>query len=296
MELKREIEAANKIAYSKYSERPSFLRGVNQGTFNPYSFIFRCTNEVINSKEYTDCLKDRNKILSVIASGDQILNSILYGAKDIDGFDISIFPKYYLNLKIAAIKELNSKDYIEFFYGKNAFNRKVYNKISKNLNPNNKEFWDTLINNPKSKKLAASELFCTEFVDKEDAKYYNPYLYEENYNELKSKINNINIRYHNGDIFELCKKLRKGYDLVNLSSIMFCEVCPPPFDKQKKLYSKFSLGDNGLLLSYVFNTDYNMRFTGWNELPKEDNFYYVDVEDIDGKKNDGLILYKKIKQ
>ena len=62
--------------------------------------------EIINSRAYIDCLVDRKKVLSTIASGDQILNSILYGAKDIEGFDISVFPKYYLNLKIAAIKNL----------------------------------------------------------------------------------------------------------------------------------------------------------------------------------------------
>ena len=35
---------------------------------------------------------------------------------NIDAFDISVFPKYFANLKIAAIKAIDEKEYIEFFF------------------------------------------------------------------------------------------------------------------------------------------------------------------------------------
>jgi hypothetical protein len=66
-------------------------------------------------------------------------------------------------------------------------------------------------------------------------------------------------------------------------------------DKQKILYERFSLNDNGNVLSYVFNTEYNKKYTGWEKLPDYNDFYYTDVTDINGKKEDGIIVYKKVK-
>ena len=57
--------------------------------YNLSSGIYRGTNEMISSKEYTSFITNRERILSVIASGDQILNSILLGSNDVEAFDIS---------------------------------------------------------------------------------------------------------------------------------------------------------------------------------------------------------------
>ncbi len=85
--------------------------------YGDISGIYRFTNEVMSSKEYKDAITDKEKILSVLSSGDQIINSILLGSKEIEGFDISRFPKYYLMLKLAALKGLNKKEYLDFFFG-----------------------------------------------------------------------------------------------------------------------------------------------------------------------------------
>ena len=44
---------------------------------------------------YKDYLKNSRRILSVISSGDQIIESITSEKKIIDCFDISKYPKYY---------------------------------------------------------------------------------------------------------------------------------------------------------------------------------------------------------
>ena len=58
------------------------------------SMIYKRSNERIEA--YYHHLQDKEKVLSVIASGDQVLNCILGGSKVIDLFDISVFPKYFL--------------------------------------------------------------------------------------------------------------------------------------------------------------------------------------------------------
>lgn len=79
----------------------------NGKTFHNTSVIYRTSNERIC--DYIEYLKNKKKMLSVIASGDQILNSILVNSFNIDAFDISAFPKYFLKLKMAAIRALSPK-------------------------------------------------------------------------------------------------------------------------------------------------------------------------------------------
>ena len=71
-------------------------------TFDEHSFIYKKTNERL--QDIGDILENKKKILCVIGSGDQILNILLTNPEQIDAFDISVFPMYFLELKIAAIK------------------------------------------------------------------------------------------------------------------------------------------------------------------------------------------------
>src|SRR5574344_2777305 len=59
-------------------------------------------------------VKDKN-VLTVTGSGDQILYSILLGARNVDNFDINFLSYYMLELKLAAIKVLDVKEYLNFF-------------------------------------------------------------------------------------------------------------------------------------------------------------------------------------
>ena len=102
-----DIKVAQKIvshSKSNVSEKP----------YHSNSFIYRTTNEEIS--KYQFLLENKDSILSVIASGNQILNNIFAGGKNITGFDISTFPKYYLNLQIGALEVFNLDEFIKFFY------------------------------------------------------------------------------------------------------------------------------------------------------------------------------------
>lgn len=64
--------------------------------FEELSGIYRFTNEDITS--YFHHLENKERVLTVIGSGSQILNGVLAGTRNFDCFDISIFPEYYLHL------------------------------------------------------------------------------------------------------------------------------------------------------------------------------------------------------
>ena len=83
--------------------------------FHNTSAVYKVSNERI--QDYHKYLTAKKRMLSVIASGDQILCGILEGTKEVDAFDISRFPKYFLYLKMAAIKALSREEYLDFFYG-----------------------------------------------------------------------------------------------------------------------------------------------------------------------------------
>ena len=67
--------------------------------------IYPFTNE--NLFEYYNKNLENKRVISVTSSGDHILHAALGGAKEIIGFDINRFCKYYCALKIALIKTYN---------------------------------------------------------------------------------------------------------------------------------------------------------------------------------------------
>ena len=96
---------------------------------------------------YFHHLKDKKNILSVVGSGCQIANSLLAGSRNIDTFDISIFPIYFMHLKLASILALSREDFLKFYFSDDReilFSDEMYNKISLYLNGKHKEFWNYL--------------------------------------------------------------------------------------------------------------------------------------------------------
>ena len=47
------------------------------------SLIYKFTNEYMSDPNYIKLVSDNDRVLSVIGSGDQILNAILFGSKKI---------------------------------------------------------------------------------------------------------------------------------------------------------------------------------------------------------------------
>ena len=88
--LNQDIRKAQKIVSGAYSP-------LKDKEFHQDSFIYKTSNEDI--RKYQNFLSERENIFSITASGDQILNSILLGAKKVTACDISRFPNYFLALK-----------------------------------------------------------------------------------------------------------------------------------------------------------------------------------------------------
>jgi hypothetical protein len=301
MSIKEDITDAKDIIRDNNYERV---------LFTDKSFIYRSTNENINNPIYRELLSSNRSVLSVIGSGDQILNSILFDSYNIDAFDISKFPKYFLEFKIAAIKKLSYDEYLSMFYDNLPFSKKLYKKVLDGLKGEPKEFWESIAkykglsigkNNYSPRDVYFSNLFEKGQTSSIKAITNNPYLNRYYYTLLKRKLSNASINYINGNIIDICNNLEKGYDLINLSNICMYESdaiksvsLESTTDKYKDLVTNLKINPNGKVLSYfmgyvIGGTIHRYIDKFYIKDPRFDVYEVHNENDI----NDAIVVYSK---
>ena len=97
---------------------------------NPHFYINGSDNVIL---PVSRTVKEGDTVLAVGASGDYMLDSILYGAKEVVNFDINSIQYYVCCLKIWAIQVLDYKEFIDFFTNfrtsNDYLNYKVFERI-----------------------------------------------------------------------------------------------------------------------------------------------------------------------
>lgn len=221
----------------------------NEKIFHDSSFMYMTTNEKINL--YQQLLKNKHNVLSVIGSGDQILNTLLEGSDNIDAFDISRFPKYLLELKKAAIIGLSRDEFIDFFFNadihKDEYYDDLYFKINTLLKDEYKVFWDGLFNFYDWSEITRSPLFSSQTISTNTIINNNIYL--SRFNELKTIVANATINYITDDIYKIVLSNKKYYDVINLSSIMYYS------NNYRDLLHNLPLTSDGIALTYLYSVN-----------------------------------------
>lgn len=275
--LKEDIITAQKIVSCSFNN-------MNKENYHGNSFIYRFTNEKIN--EYQKYLENRKKVLTVTASGDQILNSVLAGTKEIDSYDISRFPRYFFELKKAAILSLSKEEYLQFFVeggvSKKEFSYELYEKVEENLNGDAYKFWDSLFQFFDEEEIYHSSLFSRETVLSESIKQMNPYLNGNNYEKLKSNLKEAHIEHHVGNIKELEVLKNKSYDLINLSSIIYYSFSK--MDEYEAFLDQLNLNEGGVALTYLYKLRDNMI--------SDSLLSKCDIDKFDNS-NEAVMVYKR---
>ena len=232
--------------------------------------IFPFTTE--NIAGYIDCFDLEDKtLLTVGSSGDQVINTVLKGAREVTLLDINPCAKYYYYLKEAGILEFDLSEFNKFFRyircydypkylnnNKKVFNKMCYRKLKdtlQNLDNDSYLFWNELFS-----EYAPEEARILLFNLDEPANYKikrsNLYLQSEKlYNETKNKLPKAEKKFITGDVLET--EISQTFDNIWLSDI----------DKQlrfkeiEKLTNKFieNLNDEGrLLINYLYTSDYDI--------------------------------------
>lgn len=210
-------------------------------------------------------LKDKS-LLTVGSSGDQIINAILKGSKDITLLDVNPYVEFYYYLKIACLLELDYNDFLYFlcptivypeYYRTNTklYNKETFNKIKLTLKSINKEaylFWNTLFELYESYTI--KNLFMEDVYDEKTIKRINPYLSSNiAYDETKNRLKNIEISFNKGNLFDA--NINDSYDNIWLSNIggrLKINETATMIIKMMKY-----LNDDGMLLAwYQYKTNY----------------------------------------
>ena len=216
------------------------------------------TTENING--YYDKLDFKGKkVLTVVASSDHVFEAILRGAKEVDGFDISINSILFYYLKEAAVKSLDYEDYINFFFVENrCFSKEKYEIIRNNLSGKALEYWNKIFNcdREKSLELIKSMLlgrgFYISFLQANiKLSLLSSYLSEYNYNKLKQMINNVKINIKQRDIVDI-NGIEGMYDYIIFSNI-FEYQDNEQFKILIEQYRNFLTQTGSIIVGYVYH-------------------------------------------
>jgi len=279
------MEKRDPIELAQLIVRGSYINFNYNQAYGDTSSIYKFSNENISS--YFNYLQNKEKALTVIGSGGQIINGILAGTRDFDCFDISVFPEYYLYLQLASILALSKEEYLEYYFSDDRdvlFCDEFYDKISPKLKGDYKEFWDTLYMFDDGIDIYNSLLFKSDLFFRQNIIENNPYLQDGNYEKLKSILQKETIKINPMVTDVTASSFPTSYDLINLSNVLTYHF------KSIEEYGDFfssnlSLKENGQIISYFFRMSEDIE-------DKANELFYPNgyVEDIGGHK---LLVYKR---
>ncbi len=230
----------------------------NRVTNNVYLF----SNE--NLKDYFRCFDFNGATVATVgSSGDQALNAIYYGANDVTLIDGNILSQAFTELKIAAIKNFSFEEFKSFYDNYDFTKYDMYAKISHDLSPDAKMFWDNLFLEAEGgdiSELIAPCMFCGKGVasSKQNLNASMFFLSRNPYKHLQERLKDANIKYIYEDINNFSKALDgKKFDFIFLSNIVdyvdrnkFCGIVSQLVDN--------NLAENGKIqVSYQFCKDDN---------------------------------------
>lgn len=277
--------------------------------------IYPFTTENINGYINNFNLYD-SSLLTVGSSGDQVINAILHGSKDITLLDKNKYTKYYYYLKMACILCLSIDEFLEFLRYKDypkvfkdnnmAFNIKTFNKIKPTLRVLDYEsylFWDELFQSfdpfDIRKSLFSHDEYRTYVIEG-----CNDYLL--NYDKTKELIKNVNPQFIYGDLFKT--ELNRKYDNIWLSNIG--TYLSRHFTKKMvDIMDNYLNQDGQMLVSYLYKTEKDTEYQDdWSpiynlprtfEILKEYAPDLISFSGIDALKfkeedmKDSILIYRK---
>lgn len=270
--------------------------------------IYKFTTENISGYINQFHLKN-GSLLTVGSSGDQAINANFYGCNYVTVVDLNRYTKYYFYLKKAALLTLSYDEFLNYFSFNNNYrmSKTIYEKIREKLriiNIDSLIFWDYIYDcfdiNKKSNNLFHD--YSDELIN---VNIFNTYLNNENnYNLEKEKINNLNIKFINGDILKSDKIFTwEKFDNINLSNIYSYNYEDNKYKlmKFKKGVKKLvdRLNDDGVMLvSYLYGTSHNSSLVDFASNDVLDDIVYSHFKGVRGiyKNNnitDTAVIYQK---
>lgn len=252
------------------------LNSIDIKSFNSLSQIYSFTTE--NIAGYFEYLDFRNKkVLTVVCSGDHIINAFYKGAEQVCGFDINYLALIFTELKLVALQNLEYEDFLQFFMingknnkckNKNAMKYTIYKeKLRKLLSKNVAEYWDIIYENFNNNgyELRNSSVFNNKYDNNDIKLNSNLYLKSElDYNIAKEKIKEkeiilINSNYRDMKLLDLPNS--NDCDIILMSNIS--DYIKNIYNIEsnylkeyiKEIIQNFKNKDNKIVCAYLYDVE-----------------------------------------
>lgn len=219
VQLKRDINEALAIISSK-----------DKRFYTQYSEIpIRATENVKDLFENVD--DSFEKSLIVTGSGDQSLEAVLYGAKEIDSFDINSLAKYGSALKFAAVEALDYKEFCDFY--KKMFPLQLYKRVREFLRDDYLIFWDILFDFSYNFDIYHTLFDSNDhksIIGKDISVYF-----KNKYYKIKDNLSKTKIQYQTFNLLDIHSNFcnPSSYNFIYLSNIFYY------IRRSPKQFSKF---------------------------------------------------------
>lgn len=162
------------------------------------------------------------RVLTIVGSGDQVLNAHFYGAREVVGVDINRNALFITELKLCAIEMFTYREFLKFFNQRNnGFGRRSYERLRMSLSRPCRTYFDRLFTAVGKRSLGRSVYFRQREVLFGSGKRVNAYLVDADaYEKMRTIIRKNKPVLLNADILHLTRQQRLGkFELINLSNV-----------------------------------------------------------------------------
>ena len=195
MDLEKDIFIARKIIQGNYN----FKEG-------HYNTVYNMTNEQLALYFKYFPIKDGN-VLTVLGSGDHVLQAVCCGAKSIYAFDYNPLALHMAKLKIKSLSILERNEFLNYFYNidyKRYFDVSYYKKIRDYLDSYTMKLWDSLYNDFNNHEITDNLINNGDsYINRSEDGFLN----RDKYYLTKKNLENVDINYFCSDVFDVLEKV-----------------------------------------------------------------------------------------
>ena len=257
---RKQLNSDNKYlvgtALEKFYGLNTLMDYLNSATEKAYP----SSNEILRDvfKEFGSL--EGKKVLTVGSSGDQVLNAIYHGSKDVTLIDANIFAKFFTEYKIALIKNLDFNEFLYIFdlriLNGGMFEPKIFQRVFHDLSPEAQAFWGEIFIDQEWPYETVSRIMDYSFF-----KFSDFYRDENAYNNLKEKLKDAKISYIVSEFKDFPEDISDSYDIMLFSNIfdyMYSNKDLKSFRATANQLYNNHLNKNGKIhLSYSFTNKKN---------------------------------------
>lgn len=224
-ERKQEIDRIVEYIETVYQDALKYLHENNGLIYDTPFFesFYMFTNEDVSAYMSNVNIKDGN-VLCVGSSGDQILYSLMHGAKNVTCFDINPYVKFYYDLKVAAMQKYDFNEFISRFSmnqsTKNAIDKKLVDDVKDLMPEDSRYFWEKLYNS-KVFDIVNPVTIISRPTAKHPENHYTYYHNQEQFEAMKEALKQEHtVRFLNSDVSNIYPLVKgENFDLILLSNI-----------------------------------------------------------------------------